>query len=86
MMELRPCLVWSSTPDFVLAHHASKKGHDIIKPIDTVDQMDMLQVHELRRENRKEVVLYMCTSLKKSSQLHAKSGWSQKVKPSDNQL
>jgi len=25
MMELRPFLVWSSTPEFVLAHHASKE-------------------------------------------------------------
>uniref|UniRef100_A0A0A8Y3R2 Uncharacterized protein n=1 Tax=Arundo donax TaxID=35708 RepID=A0A0A8Y3R2_ARUDO len=25
MMELRPFLVWSSMPEFVLAHHASKE-------------------------------------------------------------
>lgn len=45
----------------------------LVSPLDTVDQLDMLQVHELRRENGKEVVLFMCRCIKKSSQIYADS-------------
>jgi len=50
-----------------------RKDMILVSPLDTADQLDMLQVHELRRENGNEVVIFMCGCVKTSSQIYADS-------------